>query len=80
MAKIVFEEFAKELKLIKVDVIFRGSGSHGDCSTRLFAITKSFMTVNEYWTSQYFKCWYTYFDIRKIYELKKLVSYYFEFE
>ena len=45
-----------------------------------FAITKSFMTANEYWTSQYFKCWYTYFDIRKIYELKKLVSYYFEFE
>ena len=45
-----------------------------------FAITKAFTTVNDCWTSQYFKCWYTYFDIRKIYELKKLVSYYFEFK
>ena len=45
-----------------------------------FAITKAFTTVNDCWTSQYFKCWYRYFDIRKIYELKKLVSYDFEFE
>ena len=42
MAKIIFEEFAKELKLIKVDVIFRGSGGHGDCSTRLFCNHKGF--------------------------------------
>ena len=35
------EEFAKELKSIKVVVIL-GSGSHGDLLTRLFTSHKSF--------------------------------------
>ena len=56
------EEFAKELKSIKVVVIL-SSGSHGDLLTRLFTSHKSFYKGQL--TGQYFKCCNTMQSLKK---------------
>ena len=54
MTKIVLEDFAKELKLIKVVAISR-YGGHGDRSTRLFCSHKGFYEAQCLLTGHYSK-------------------------